>query len=113
MKLSKFELDIVAQRVTDVLEAKHLEINGELLKSPEYNNFEDTYTDETVVELEDLLARREGLKAKIALLEQEELEIKEGVNKKYEYLKSSKWHSLGVDDIIVRYKKLKKLSILM
>lgn len=53
-KLTNLQMNILAERVTDLLEEANRQKVIELSKSKEYTDFEANYTDETVKNLKDL-----------------------------------------------------------
>lgn len=57
-RLSNAQMNILAERVTDLLEEAGKESRAQILESDEYRNFEKTYSDETLKDLK-ILAEQE------------------------------------------------------
>lgn len=91
-KLTNLQMNILAERVTDLLEEANRQKVIELSKSKEYTDFEVTYVDDVVKELRGLDMTYANLKREIEALEARKESIKEKVR---EYFKKRTGNELA------------------
>lgn len=82
-RLTNRQMDVLAERVTDVLEQEHTKNTEKLRNSEEYTKFTETYKDDIVNALTDLLEKAKEAERLKDVLEEETNKIRDKVGNFY------------------------------
>lgn len=82
-RLTNRQMDVLAERVTDVLEQEHIKNTEKLRNSEEYTKFTETYKDDVVKALTDLLEKAKEVERLKDILEEETNKIRDKVGNFY------------------------------
>lgn len=109
-KLTNTQMDILADRAADLIEAEYAERAKSITVTPEYINFDKEFTDDTVAKLRVLSNCVNDIEAQIQSLELQRNEIYEEtklfcVNNNLPY---NKWYKVNPNDVLEKYLAAKK-----
>lgn len=107
-KLTNRQMDVLSERVTDLLEAAHVEKHKALVNSDEYKNFSVNYKDEIVERLEVLGQQIYDIEDKIVELDKQKQAIKQEVAKIHQAIHNlstpvQTWNVPSINDIKRNY----------
>lgn len=113
MKLTNTQMNILAERVTDLLEEANKVANKEILESEEYIHFKDLYSDEVVTTLQEFDTTLNSLEATQEQIKDQIDDIKKkafAINKFYNLGHNSWTSKLEPNTVLEGYLEKRKLE---